>query len=68
MHPLMLAKVIERCRLRQSEGDHPSEPAFSSEVLEDAIVQLANQVLSLKIKADPDDEPSAGGPSPETKA
>lgn len=43
MHELMLREVVKRCRQRESEGDRPTEPAFSVEQLEDAVNQLARQ-------------------------
>lgn len=44
MHNLMLGRIIERARQRQAEGDYPTRSAFTTEQLEDAVVQLADQV------------------------
>lgn len=41
MHPMMLNAIVERCRQRQAQGDCPDEPAFSTEQLEDAVIELA---------------------------
>lgn len=63
MHNAMLAKVIKACRQRQNEGDCTVTPSFSTEILEDAVVQLAD---ALKIAKDPDNaEWDAGVMHPE---
>lgn len=43
MHEMMLNSVIERCLNRQQQGDCPSDPPFSVEQLEDAVVILAGR-------------------------
>ena len=40
MHKLLLDKVIANCIKRQKEGDNPTEKPFSTEILEDAVIQL----------------------------
>jgi len=37
----MLHEVVERCRQRDREGDSPTVEAFSVEILENAILELA---------------------------
>lgn len=57
MHELMLKEVIKTCRQREREGDCPTVKAFSVEILEGAVIQLADR---LKIVLDPDTESDAG--------
>lgn len=57
MHDLMLQEVIKTCRQRDREGDCSITKAFSVEVLEQAVVQLAGRV---QILLDPDIESDAG--------
>lgn len=41
MHPELLKEIVELCKRRQAQGDHPTESIADAEVLENAIVQLA---------------------------
>lgn len=44
MHPKILEHVIKTCRQREDEGDHPTVPAISAEMLENAVLQLNAEV------------------------
>ncbi len=41
MHPKLLKDIVDLCKRRKEQGDHPTEPIANAEVLENAIVQLA---------------------------
>ena len=62
MHPQMLSKIVETCRQRQNEGDHPTVTAFTVEQLEDAVVALSDNIGRL---LPPDEECEAGVAHPE---
>jgi len=42
VHTLVLLKIIESVRRRQQQGDCPTEQAYSREMLENALAQLAD--------------------------
>lgn len=44
MHPGLLKEIVQLCRRRLAAGDHPTESVADAEVLENAIVQLADQL------------------------
>lgn len=67
MHPLLVLKVCESVQRRVRQGDCPTEPPQSRETLEEAVLELWSQTQRLRIRLDPDDEPSAGG-SPESES
>lgn len=48
MHKAILDLTVAKARKRFSEGDCPSEPPDSVEHLEDAVIDLADQVANLK--------------------
>lgn len=64
MHPLATDKIVEQVRQRASEGDRPTIPAQSIEVLEGVVLELARQLdfsrmmqrQAAKMMADPDIE------------
>ena len=43
MHPVLADKIVESVRLRHSQGDCPTEPAQSVEMLEGAVLELADR-------------------------
>lgn len=42
MHPLAVEKIVELCRQREAEGDHPTEPPPSVAILEATVLDLAH--------------------------
>ena len=52
MHIKLLRIVIAACKMRIYEGDHPTTPAFSVEVLESAIFDLSDRVVDLRTTLD----------------
>ena len=52
MHIKLLRIVIAACKMRIYEGDHPTTPAFSVEVLESAIFDLSDKVVDLRTTLD----------------
>lgn len=71
MHPLARLQIIRSVQRRVAQGDCPTEPPHSREILEEVICDLADAALLRRIDSDPDDEPSAGGspePQPEKPA
>lgn len=49
MHPKLLDEIVALCRRRQEQGDYPTEPMTDPEVMENAIVQLADKSDELNI-------------------
>lgn len=47
MHPLAVKEIVESVRLRAAQGDCPTEPAQSVEVLEQAILEMHADVTRL---------------------
>lgn len=47
MHPLAVKDIVESVRLRAAQGDCPTEPAQSVEVLEQVILELCKDVARL---------------------
>ena len=48
MHTALLNLVISRCRRRIDAGDCPTEKGLPVETLEDAVVQLADQMATIQ--------------------
>lgn len=48
MHPELLKEIVALCRRRKEQGDHPTEPIADAEVLENAIVQAADEIERLR--------------------
>ena len=47
MNRTLLAEIIRVCRQREHDGDRPTVPAFSVEILEGALTSLAYDVARL---------------------
>jgi hypothetical protein len=41
MHPQLVSNFVERIRIRSAQGDCPTEPPLSVEMLEDIVLSLA---------------------------
>jgi len=57
MHESMLQLVIARCKQRIKQGDCPTVNAFTTEQLEEAVVELSRR---LRLALDPNDDIEAG--------
>ena len=56
MHKLLVEKMVESVRRRVAQGDCPIEPAYSVEILEHCIVELAADPVEPKVSSDVDIE------------
>lgn len=52
MHPQAADAIVESVRRRESQGDHPTEPAQSVETLENCVITLADRLARVNEDAE----------------
>jgi len=75
MHSLAVKAIVASVKLRQTQGDCPTEPPFTREQLEDTLVSLAGMyektggqlLAAIGPKGDPGPQCPACGGYPETR-
>lgn len=61
MHKKILEEVIRNCRLRIKEGDFPVTAPIHRETLEEAVVQLSDEILASNPADSKDDAEASEG-------